>query len=74
MTDGFVPVDSEFGKLVGFTSDKFSRDSYLWREKERVMISLIISNHPGQGNLSALFNAIEGLGLRVAVPTPFAHM
>jgi len=74
MTDGIIEIDSDFGKTIGFTSDKFSLDSYLWREDSRVFISLIFSEHEGQGNLSALFKNIESLGLRVAVPTPFARM
>lgn len=71
---GAIEVDSEFGKQIGFTSDKFSWDSYLWRDGERIFISLISSRHEGQGNLSVLFKNIEALGLRVAVPTPFARM
>jgi hypothetical protein len=72
--NGMVELDSEVGKLLGFTSDKF--EGYLWLELEqkRVLISAIISLDPGKGNLSKLFSKIEGYGLRVAVPTPFACM
>jgi len=74
MTDGIVEIDSEFGKTIGFTSDKFSGDSYLWREGTRIMMSLIFSKNEGQGNLSALFEGIEAQGLIVAVPTPLGRM
>ncbi len=74
MKDGIVTVDSEFGKQILFTSDKFESDSYLWIEGKRILISLIFSRHENQGNLSALFNKIESLGYKVAVPTPFARM
>lgn len=70
--NGIIELDSEFGKQIGFTSDKF--DGYLWREDGRVYISFIISRCPGQGNLSKLFAAIEERGLRVAVPTPLPLM
>lgn len=69
---GFVTPDDEFGKQIGFTSDKF--DGWLFRNEDRVMISFIESLRPGSGNLSALFKAIEDFGLRVAVPTPFGKM
>lgn len=74
MADGIIRVNSGFGEKIGFTSDKFSPDSYLWRVGERITISFIISKHEGKGNLSALFNNIESIGLRIAVPTPFARM
>lgn len=74
MEDGIIKVDSDFGKKIGFTSDKYWRDSYLWLQGSRVMISLIFSKQEGQGNLSALFKNIESNGFRIAVPTPFARM
>jgi len=74
MNDGRIAVDSNYAKELGFTSDKFTRDSYLWKLGDRIMISFIISRRPGQGHLSELFAAIEGKGFRIAVPEPFAHM
>ena len=72
LPDGQIDPDSEVGKLIGFTSDKF--EGWLWKSGDRVMISMIISLQPNKGNLSALFKAIEAQGLRVAVPTPFHVM
>lgn len=74
MEDGIILVDTERGKEIGFTSDRFSGDSYLWVDGDRILISLIFSRHPGSGHLSELFRAIEGKGFRIAVPTPFNHM
>ena len=71
-TDHIIELDDPFARTVGFTSDKF--DGYLWRNGQRIMISLIISNQRGKGHLSALFSAIEAQGYRVSVPTPLGHM
>ena len=67
-----IVVDSERGKELGFTSDRFTQDSYLWEEPERIMVSLITSH--GAGNFRALVAAIHAQGKAVAVPTPLGHM
>ena len=67
-----IELDSEWGKKLGFTSDKFS--GYLWKREEYVFISFIESLNQGEGNLSALFNKIQELGYGIKVPTPFARM
>jgi len=72
MNSGMITTDSEFGAKIGFTSDKFS--GYLWRQGDRIIISLIESRIEGRGDLSRLFEAIERAGYRVAVPTPSARM
>jgi hypothetical protein len=78
MKDGMIELDSDFGKEIGFTSDKFTGGfmggSYLWRNGDRIIISFIESKNEGKGDLSRLFNSIEALGLRVAVPTPMLRM
>ena len=70
--DGMIEPDSVAGKAFGFTADKF--EGWLWKTGDRVMISMIVSLKEGRGNLRALFDTIEGLGFKVAVPTPFARM
>lgn len=70
--DGMIAPDSTAGKQFGFTSDKF--EGWLWKTGDRVMISMIVSLQKGKGNLSVLFDSIEGAGFKVAVPTPFADM
>ncbi len=69
---GMIEVDSERGRELGFTSDRFSTDSYLWEEPERIMVSLIFSRTPG--NFRALVRCIHEQGKAVAVPTPLGDM
>lgn len=75
MTDsqkGIIVLDSEKAIALGFTSDKFH--GYLWQLDGSIMVSLIISLKPGEGNLSALFDAIWQAGYAVKVPTPSGRM
>jgi hypothetical protein len=72
IADGMIELDSPPARRLGFTSDLFA--GYLWREGDRIMISLITSLQPGQGNFSRLMAAIESEGYRVAVPTPSGRM
>lgn len=74
MTGGMVSVDSELGKALGFTSERFTPNSYLWLSGDRLMISLIVAQQKGRGDFSRLLTAIEARGLKVAVPTPLATM
>lgn len=72
MKDGMIKLDSDFAKDIGFTSNLF--DGWLWKTGQRITISFIESKIEGKGNLSKLFNNIESLGYKVAVPTPFRRM
>jgi len=72
--DGIIQIDSKQAKEFGFTSDKFSKDSYLWKEGKNIYISLIFSNKPGNGDFSKLLKSIWAGGCTVKVPTPFSHM
>lgn len=72
--DGVVVTDSPQGKRWGFTSDVWDKDSYLWRDGSRVMISLVFARNPGHGAFKAMVAAIEAEGLSVAVPCPLGHM
>ena len=72
MEDGQINPDSENGKIFGFTSELF--EGYLWKKKNDIYISLIISKQEGKGNLKKLFNNILGQGFNVKVPTPFPRM
>jgi len=47
--DGIIEPDSEIGKLLGFTSDKF--DGYLWRK-----LALKFLHHWGRFNLYFLYH------------------
>jgi hypothetical protein len=70
--DGKIEPGDALGEALGFTRDRF--DGWLWKEGDRILISMIISRQPGRGHLSELLEAIEMRGLRAAVPTPFAAM
>jgi hypothetical protein len=58
----------------GFTRQKFTGDSYLWKTGDRIMVSFIVAKEQGKGNFSALVKAIEADGFKVAVPTPLGKM
>lgn len=72
LTDGMIALDSERGKQFGFTSDKFSKDSYLWKSDRQVVVSFIESK--ARGNFRALAETILSQGFSVVVPTPLGRM
>jgi len=72
MEHGIIDLDSDFGKELGFTSDKF--DGWLWFHDPYVYISFIVSKDEGKGNLAHLFQSITDRGYGIKVPTPFARM
>lgn len=72
MEDGIIELDTDRGKTLGFTSDKF--DGYLWKTGNYIIISNIESLNQGQGNLSKLFSSIQKIDMGIKVPTPFARM
>lgn len=80
IADGIIELDSDFGKEIVFTSDRFEGQmgpmpgSYLWKTGNEIYISAIISKHKGQGYLSELFKKIEAAGYQIAVPTPLTTM
>lgn len=72
MESGIIELDSERGKEIGFTSDKFGAHSYLWEKDGAIIISFIESLQ--KGNFKDLVNTILDQGLRVEVPTPLDEM
>jgi len=70
--DGLIKPGSETGLKFGFFSDLFG--GYLWKDNQRILISMVISKKEGQGNLTHLFDAIEQSGYEIAVPTPLGKM
>ena len=74
MNDGQILIDSNEAKEFGFTADKFTKSSYLWKTNNRIWISFIESREKNRGNLKGLFRAIWSKGYEIAVPTPFALM
>jgi len=72
--DGMISPGDAAADALGFTLDRWSADSYLWRTGDELTCSLMIANEPGKGAFKALVAAIEGAGLKVAVPTPSERM
>lgn len=70
--EGIIQPGDELAMNIGFSADRF--DGYLWKEKGRIMISMIISKQPKLGHMNELFAAIEDLGFEIAVPTPLGLM
>ena len=70
LQDGCINLDTERGKALGFTSDRF--DGYLWKAGDTVVISFIVSLK--KGNFKQLVDTILSLGLSVQVPTPLGRM
>lgn len=71
--EGMIELDSESGKLLGFTSEQFQH-SYLWRKGNEIYISLIEVKKPNNGTFKSLIKCIEELGFQVAVPNPLGQM
>jgi hypothetical protein len=69
---GIIEVDSERGKQIGLTSDRFFNGTYLWDDENRVMISFVHSR--AKGNFRSLVAAIHAEGKDVVVPTPLPQM
>jgi 5-formyltetrahydrofolate cyclo-ligase len=67
-----IELDSDRGKELGFTSDRFNHGSYLWDGDGRVMVSFIWSRQ--KGNFRELVEAVHNEGKAVAIPTPLSEM
>ncbi len=74
LADTLIPINSPVARMVGFTSDKFTRDSYLWGKGTAIWISLITSRYDGKGNVRALMDSINAHGFTCVVPVPLARM
>ncbi len=74
MKDGCISPDSPAGRTFGFTTDKFTPFSYLWKKGDAVYISMISAMNPGKGNFKGLVQTLVGKGLTVKIPTPIGKM
>ena len=72
MENGMIALDSETGKELGFTSDRFKNGSYLWKDGNDIIISFIWSQ--AKGNFKALVDSIKQKRLTVVIPTPLGRM
>ena len=69
-----IDLDSRFAKMIGFTSGRFVKHSYLWRMRKTIYISMIEAMASGQGDFSRLLTNLQRRGFRVKVPTPLNQM
>lgn len=59
---GLIRVDSEKGKQLGLTSDRFTEDSYLWLEGNTLWLSLLTSKKEHQGYVLNILNNAKAAG------------
>ena len=71
--DGVIHLDSNFGKSLGFTSDRFGRDSFLWKINDVIVISMITLSLR-TGNFRELVEKILAYGFSIEVPMPIGRM
>lgn len=71
---GMILPGSIIGNLIGFTQDKFTPWSYLWKINNSVYFSFICAMNPGSGDYRALCEKIISLGCTIKIPTPFPRM
>lgn len=59
--NGLILPDSDTGKQLGLTSDKFYDGSYLWYSKEKniLYLSMLMSRQEHKGNVLAILNAAK---------------
>ena len=72
--DGIIRPDSPAGKLLGFTTDKFTEKSYLWKKGKTIYISFIEAKQKGKGHFKQLVKRLLSLGFTVKIPCPFGRM
>jgi hypothetical protein len=72
LVDGIIQIDTDRAKMFGFTSDKFSSDSYLWKNSNYITISFIVSLK--KGNFKKLINEIINHNFGIKIPTPLPMM
>jgi len=72
INEGIINIDTEAAKELGFTSDKFNPASYLWRDGNTIIVSLIIANR--KGAFCQLMKTITEKGFDFEIPTPSNRM
>jgi len=70
--EGMINIDTEPAKQLGFTSDRFEPDSYLWRYGNTIVISFIIAKQKGM--FCQLMQNIYQQGFDFEIPTPSQRM
>jgi hypothetical protein len=70
--EGIINIDSKAAAVLGFTSQSFAPHSYLWRDGNTIIVSLIVSR--AKGEFRKLIDRILELGFDFEIPTPSARM
>jgi hypothetical protein len=65
---------TKIGTLLGLNTVDFWKDTYLWKQGDRILISFIAVKNEGQGIFSHLLDHLFNLGFTVGVPTPLGKM
>ena len=66
----YIAVDSDFGKKIGFTSDFFKKDSYMFLDNNIITIPLIEARRVHQGSFSKVYHNLRKLGLTIRITEP----
>ena len=53
---------------------KDGKNSWLWKDGEYIIISMVIAKEPGKGHFGSLCRRILQLGYGIRVPTAFSRM
>jgi hypothetical protein len=72
MKNGIINIDTEAGKQLEFTSDKFNPASYLWKIGDTIVISFIVARQ--KGAFCQLIKNIAAQGFYFEIPTPSRRM
>ena len=59
---GCILLDSEKGKELGLTSDRFEEGSYLWLKDKTLYLSMLISKKEHQGYVLDILNKAQKKG------------
>lgn len=59
---GLIRTDSEQGRQLGLTSDRFTNDSYLWLVGNTLHLSLLTSKNEHQGYVLNILNNAKAKG------------
>lgn len=72
--NGLIILDSEIGKELGFTSDRFQENSFLWLEDNKLFLSLIFSKEEHKGYVLNLLNKAKEKGYNMCACTVSERM
>jgi hypothetical protein len=74
--NGLIPLDSDFAAYYGFTSEHFYEETFLVGDTSlrQVLITMLISNRPGEGHFSKAVKKMLEDDIRVIIQTPVPKM